>query len=235
MQEFYGEAPRRESYVRSLFDETAPWYDLAVGFLSFGSANRYRRDALTRAGLKPGDRMLDVATGTGVVARVAATITGDAGAVVGADASIGMLLAGRRNVKMPRVEAIGERLPFRGASFDLISIGYALRHFADLQLLFAECRRVLRPGGRLLILEITAPTSRPARAVLGTYMGVVVPAAIGLVSRRRRVADMMRYYWATTRDCVRPQVILDALAGAQFREVKRHSELGIFSEYTGVV
>jgi demethylmenaquinone methyltransferase/2-methoxy-6-polyprenyl-1,4-benzoquinol methylase len=231
LADYYGAPEQREHFVRDLFDDTAPWYDWSVAFLSFGSGGRYRRQALERAGLTRGQRLLDIATGTGVVARAARTITGDANAIIGIDPSIGMLLAGREKGHFPLVEGGGEHLPFRDESFDMISIGFAMRHFADLDAVFRDCRRVLRPGGRMLILEITAPESRAARAFLGAYMGGIVPAMATVIARDRKVGRMLAYYWATTRDCVRPQVILDALTGAGFSDVNRHVELGMFSEY----
>jgi demethylmenaquinone methyltransferase / 2-methoxy-6-polyprenyl-1,4-benzoquinol methylase len=227
LRDFYGDAARRERYVRNLFDDTAPWYDIAIGFLSFGSGGWYRRDVLARAGLKRGDRLLDLATGTGVIARAASSITTE---IVGADPSIGMLKAGRD--ALLRVQATSEALPFDDASFDFITIGFAMRHFADLDVVFRECRRVLRPGGRILILEITAPESRLARGLLGAYMGAVVPAVITAVTLRPRVGKLMSYYWATTRDCVRPDAILAALQGAGFDGAKREVSLAIFSEYS---
>ena len=227
LRDFYGDAARRERWVRNLFDDTAPWYDTTVAFLSFGSGHWYRRDALRRAGLQPGDRLLDLATGTGVVARAGSTITQH---IVGADPSIGMLRAGPTS--LTKVQATSEALPFADASFDFITIGFALRHFADLDGVFRECRRILRPGGRILILEITAPESRLRRALLGAYMGALVPALMTAVTFRANVGRLMRYYWATTRDCVRPDAILSALRGAGFDDVTRTVSLSIFSEYS---
>ena len=227
---YYEEPLRREKYVRDIFDETAPWYDWATWFLSFGSGNWYRREAVKRNGLAPGMRLLDLASGTGVVARAAAEVTGDPHAVVGMDASFGMLSSGR--TMSPKVESVAERLAVRDASFDRITIGFAMRHFADLEVVFAECHRVLRPGGKLLILEITAPESRLARAFLGLYMGRFAPAVIRLRTRSPRTAELFRYYWETTRDCVRPAVITQALSAAGFEDVQRGVELGIFSEYS---
>jgi demethylmenaquinone methyltransferase / 2-methoxy-6-polyprenyl-1,4-benzoquinol methylase len=231
LTEFYRDAADRERFVKELFDGSAPWYDWAIAFLSFGSGNWYRRQVLTRAGLRKGHRVLDVATGTGVVARQARAVTPS---VIGLDPSIGMLVAGREKARLASVQGKSERLPFRNASFDLISIGFALRHFADLDAVFRECARVLRPNGKLLILEITAPTSRIGRTLLGAYMGGIVPAAASILTRRARVGKMLRYYWATTRDCVRPDVILSAMRGAGFRDAKRSVSLGIFSEYSAL-
>lgn len=233
LPEYYAAPEEREHFVRDLFDDTAPWYDWCVAFISFGSGGRYRREALARAGLTRGQRVLDIATGTGVVSRAAMTITGSANDIFGLDPSIGMLLAGREKAHFPLVEAGSEHLPFREASFDVITIGFALRHFADLDAVFRDCRRVLRPGGRILIMEITAPASRAARTFLGAYMGGIVPTLATLLTRRRKVGRMLAYYWATTRDCVRPEVILAALRGAGFEDVQRHVELGMFSEYLG--
>jgi demethylmenaquinone methyltransferase / 2-methoxy-6-polyprenyl-1,4-benzoquinol methylase len=232
LTKFYGDPAHREEYVREIFDETAPWYDWAVRFMSFGSGEWYRREAVKRAGVKRGTKLLDLATGTGVVARAAIEVTGDARTIVGVDPSFGMLHSAHD--ASPKIQGKAESLPLRSSSFDAISIGFALRHFADLGVVFGECHRVLRPGGRILILEITAPESRLARAFLGTYMGTILPAAIRVRTRNRRTAQLFRYYWETTRDCVRPDVILETLREAGFSEVKRGVELGIFSEYSGV-
>src|SRR5215212_951776 len=229
--EYYGDATRRERFVRDIFDDTAPWYDDILGLVSFGSESRYRRQALARAGLKDGMRLLYLATCTGAVARAASTITKN---ITGADASIGMLLAGRAKQRFPLLLAKGERLPLRDASFDMLTTGYALRHFADLHTLFAECRRVLRPGGRLLILEITPPRSQFGRAALRLHMDGIVPLLARLRSRSRDAARLMHYYWDTIAACVPPESILDALRQAGFADVKRHLELAIFSEYSGV-
>jgi demethylmenaquinone methyltransferase/2-methoxy-6-polyprenyl-1,4-benzoquinol methylase len=233
LTKYYGDPAHREEYVREIFDETAPWYDFAVRFMSFGSGSWYRREALRRIGLAPGMRLLDLATGTGVVARAATEVTKDGRAVVGIDASIGMLTSG--HMQGAKVQGAAEHIPVRSRTFDALTIGFALRHFADLGAVFEECHRALRPGGRILILEITAPESRLPRALLGAYMGRVVPMAMRLRSRNARAAELYRYYWETTRDCVRPEVILDALRTAGFEDVQRKVELGIFSEYSGRV
>jgi demethylmenaquinone methyltransferase/2-methoxy-6-polyprenyl-1,4-benzoquinol methylase len=230
---YYDDASKRETFVRDIFDETAHWYDMAASMLAFGSGDRYRRDAVKRAGLVAGMRLLDLATGTGVVARAAAAVTGDPKSIVGMDPSIGMLHAGKTS--SVKVQAPAESLPFADASFDRITIGFALRHFADLGVVFRECRRVLRPGGKLFIFEITAPENRVARALLGVHMGTIAPAIVRLRTGSPRAADMVRYYWHTTRDCVRPEVILGALRDAGFADARRDVQMAIFSEYSGSV
>ena len=231
LTDYYDAPAKREEYVREIFDETAPWYDWATWFLSFGSGDWYRREALKRVGLAPGMKLLDLASGTGVVARAATEVLGDARSIVGMDASFGMLHSGRTS--NAKVQSPAERLALRDQSVDRISIGFALRHFADLAVVFAECHRVLKPGGKLLIMEITAPDSRLARAFLGIYMGRFAPFIIGLKTGSPRAAELFRYYWETTRDCVRPTVITDALRAAGFTDVERRREVGIFSEYSG--
>ncbi len=230
LRQYYGDAAHREQFVRNIFDDTAEWYDSIIGMLSFGSGNIYRRQALERAGLARGMRLLDLATGTGVVARAASTITDR---IITADASIGMLLAGRDRTKLPAIEAKGERLPFRDRTFDMLSVGFALRHFADLRAAFAEYHRVLKPGSGILILEITPPRSRFGRAMLRFHLNRVVPLFARLRSRGRDAEKLMHYFWDTIETCVPPETILDALRASGFEDVKRHVELGTFSEYTG--
>jgi demethylmenaquinone methyltransferase/2-methoxy-6-polyprenyl-1,4-benzoquinol methylase len=185
--------------------------------------------ALQRAGLTRGMRLLDLATGTGVVARAAQSITND---IVGSDASIGMLVAGRRKHHLPLIQNVGERLPFRDASFDMLTIGFALRHFADLNMLFTELHRVLRPHGRLLILEITPPRSSVGRSILRFHLNRIVPLLARLRSRSAEAQKLMHYYWDTIEKCVPPETILAALRNAGFDDAKRHVEIGTFSEYT---
>ena len=233
LSSYYRTEAEREPFVRWLFDETAPWYESISAVLSLGSDNWYRRDALRRSGYAEGMKMLDVATGTGVVARAAAGL-GSSKDIIGLDPSIGMLLAGRRRNRTRAVQAFGERLPFQSKSFDLLSIGYALRHMSDLRTAFAEHLRVLRPGGRILILEITPPKSRVGFIALRTYMNDVVPRVVRLMTRNNDTETLMRYYWDTIRVCVPPVEILSALGEAGFEAVERRVKFGVMSEYTGI-
>jgi len=133
-----------------------------------------------------------------------------------------------------RVLGVAEALPFPGERFDLLSMGYALRHVTDLRATFREYRRVLQPGGRVLILEITPPASRLRFRLLKLYLGGVVPLLARLGRRGRTTQLLMRYYWDTIESCVPPATILGALEEAGFRDVRRHVAMGILSEYTAV-
>ncbi len=231
LRSYYGVTAKKQPFVRDIFDDTAHWYDSIESVLSLKSGGRYRGDALLRGGLKAGMRFLDIASGTGVVARTAAPIVTPAGRVICADQSIGMLLAGRSKTRLPIVQTSAEQIAVRSASFDMIAIGFALRHFADLRIVFEELRRVLVPSGRVLILEITPPRSKVAYGLLEFYMNRIIPFIAGAIGNRE-MRKLMHYYWDTVRLCVPPETILSALRDAGFSDVKRHVEMGIFSEYT---
>jgi demethylmenaquinone methyltransferase/2-methoxy-6-polyprenyl-1,4-benzoquinol methylase len=202
-------------------------------WLSLGSGRWYRREALLRAGLGPGMRVLDVCCGTGLVARAALDLVGSAGRVVGLDASLGMLARARRSpAAPPLVRAHGERLPVPDGRFDAVTMGYALRHLADLRGAFAELRRALRPGGLLVVLELTQPRSRLAARLVRLYLRDLVPAAAGFLTRDRRTRTLMRYFWDTIEACVPPAAILTALAEAGFAAPRRQTLRAVLSEYT---
>jgi demethylmenaquinone methyltransferase / 2-methoxy-6-polyprenyl-1,4-benzoquinol methylase len=114
-------------------------------------------------------------------------------------------------------------------------MGYALRHIDDVQVAFREFRRVLRPGGRVLVLEITRPTGVFGRLALRLYMRAFVPLVARLLARRSDTPRLFRYYWDTIEACIVPAEVMAALQRAGFTDVQRRVELGIFSEYTATV
>ncbi len=223
----------RRAFLRRIFDRTAPDYDRIERMLAFGSGPWYRRSALARAGLAAGSRVLDVGIGTGLVAREALGLIGASGRLVGVDPSPGMMAC----VQLPQVElreGRAEALPCDDAAFDFVSMGYALRHVADVAAAFSEFSRVLRPGGRLLVLEITRPAGGLARTLLKGYMRAVVPLLARAVTGRGDNADLWRYYWDTIEACIAPAAVVEALQAAGFAEVRRVTSLGIFTEYHAV-
>jgi demethylmenaquinone methyltransferase / 2-methoxy-6-polyprenyl-1,4-benzoquinol methylase len=231
LTEYYGSEPERRAWVRGLFDRTAVDYDRIEALMSGGSGAWYRGHALARAGLAPGMQVLDVACGTGLVTAAALAQVGAAGSVTAVDPSLGMLAAGGERPGILRVGAMAECLPFSEGRFDFLSMGFALRHVSDIAAVFAEYFRVLRPGGRVCILEITRPEGALARAALKAYMRGIVPLVARVVGRRDETAILMRYYWDTIEACVPPAAVTAALTAAGFEDVDRYVELGIFSEY----
>ena len=226
---YYGSSAERRPFVGRLFDDGAPYYEKINCWMSFGTGVFYRRDALRRAGLAAGMKVLDVATGTGVVARAAIEVVGPSGKVIGLDPSVGMLHEAGTIPDLRCVRGFAEALPCADRSVDFLSMGYALRHVADLAATFAEYRRVLRPGGRLLILEIVRPTNRLALAWVRFYLRRVVPWIASVRSREART--MMEYFWDTIDACVPPETILQALQEAGFVDIRRVAQWGFLTEY----
>jgi len=231
LTDFYDGAGGKPRFVMDLFDRTACHYARAERIVSMGSGYLYRKDALRRAGLRPGMRVLDVATGTGLVARAALKLGIAPSDLVGLDPSAGMLREAGRELPLRAVRGSADALPFRAACFDFLSMGFALRHVGDLRRTFAEYRRVLRPGGTLLVMEISRPSSALGYRVARAYMQRLVPLVTRLGTRSDGAELMMRYYWQTIDACVPPQAILDALAASGFRVEPRYTLLGMFSEY----
>lgn len=228
---YFSDEESRRRRVGAMFDATARHYDWITSVMSFGSGRWYRRDALLRHGLAAGMRQLDVGAGTGVLALTGQQIVGERGFAVALDPSQPMLDIARRSGVRCVLPGRGEALPCADASFDFLSMGYALRHVRDLHGTFREYARVLEPGGRLLLLEITRPPGRLARAALKFYLKRVVPTVALVFRRSAQTRTLMRFYWDTIEHCVPPATILEALRGAGFVDIHRHVTLGIFSEY----
>jgi demethylmenaquinone methyltransferase/2-methoxy-6-polyprenyl-1,4-benzoquinol methylase len=232
---YFASEAERPAWVRGIFDRTAADYERVERAMAFGSGPWYRRQALLRAGLVPGMRLVDVGTGTGLVAREAVRILGDPRAVTGVDPSPGMLANAHLPPGVLLLEGSAERIPLADGAADFLSMGYALRHISDLGIAFREFRRVLAPGGIVCVLEITRPEGRFATALLKAYLRGVVPALARVVARSGDSPRLMRYYWDTIEACVPPPAVLATLADAGFAAARRHVELGIFSEYRAVV
>jgi demethylmenaquinone methyltransferase/2-methoxy-6-polyprenyl-1,4-benzoquinol methylase len=227
----YRGARGKRAFLQQIFNETAADYDDVEGVAALGSGRWYRREALRRAGLKEGMRVLDVAMGTGLVAREAANLVGPTGRVIGVDPSDGMLGQAKSLGSVRAIQGQGEMLPLADEQFDLVSMGYALRHLADLRTTFAEFRRVLRPGGRVCILEITRPRGAPARWAFEAYFRCILPTASRVLGTKPRTRTLWHYYWETIEHCVPPATVIEALERAGFTDVRRNVSLGLFSEY----
>ena len=231
LTDYYEREEDRHAWVSEQFDKTASDYDRIEKILGLGTGSSYRYKILGFAGLKPGMHVLDVGMGTGLVAKQAALLVGDPGLITGVDPSPGMI----RSAKLPDgvtvVEGRAERIPLPDGGYDFLSMGYALRHVSDMSVAFAEFRRMLNPGGKVCILEITPPKGRIATAILKGYCKYAVPALARLVARDKNTAQLWRYYWDTIEACAAPEKVMSTLENAGFINVRRTVDAGIFSTY----
>ena len=174
-----------EAQVRAMFDRIAGLYDLMNSVMTAGLHHRWRRRAAELAAVPRDGRALDVASGTGDLALELAARMGPGGEVVGTDFSERMLAlarakaAGRLNGSGPRVRfetANALELPYEDGSFDAATVGFGARNFADLGRGLAEMARVVRPDGRVVVLEITTPTRPPLSNFFELWFDRLVPA-----------------------------------------------------------
>ena len=163
-----------------MFDHVAPRYDLVNDILSLGQDRRWRGQTVAAVDPRPGQRILDLAAGTGTSSRPFA----DAGAlVVPADLSEGMLRVGKdRQPDLAFVNADALSLPFADDAFDAVTISFGLRNVEDVATALAELRRVTRPNGRIVICEFSTPTWKPFRDVYRNYLVKALPTIAGATS-----------------------------------------------------
>lgn len=233
LPEYYrsGDDQARERFLRATFDNTAVDYNRLEKILGLGTGSWYRHQALRRAGLAKGMQVVDVGMGTGLVSREILKITGEPARLIGVDPSAGMMKEAKFDTPVECRVGRAESIPVPDASADFVVMGYALRHIADFAAAAAEFRRVLKPGGRLLILEITRAESAWGNVLLKAYMRGAVPLMARLVSKAEATPMLWRYYWDTIEACVPPAEVMRTLAAHGLNDVDRHVELGIFSEY----
>ncbi|MEX2213449.1 MAG: class I SAM-dependent methyltransferase [Phycisphaeraceae bacterium] len=232
LKEFYEHPQDRAQTLGQLFDSSAAHYDWINHVLSFGTGNWYRARALRTAGLKPGMRIIDVACGTGVISERAAKIVGDPSLVISIDPSEGMRAQAKRRRNINALAGDAEHLPVENASADMVVMGYALRHVTDLVAAFTEFARVLKPGGRVLILEITSPRGRIRRGLARFYFRGLIPLIMRIFSRSKDAKKLMQYHWDSIERCVPPETIQQAMNDAGLSSIHRRVDVGVFSAYT---
>lgn len=174
------ELDKQPTDVRHMFDAVAQRYDVTNDVLSLGQDRRWRREVFEAVAPSYGERVLDLAAGTGTSSQPFA----DAGAhVVPCDFSLGMLRVGKRaRPHLPFTAGDGTRLPFADDTFDAVTISFGLRNIVDPEAGLREMRRVTRPGGRLVVCEFSSPTFRPFRTVYMEYLMKALPAISRAVS-----------------------------------------------------
>jgi demethylmenaquinone methyltransferase / 2-methoxy-6-polyprenyl-1,4-benzoquinol methylase len=165
-----------DGQVRAMFDRIAGVYDLMNSVMTAGLHHRWRERAVDLARVEPGGRALDVATGTGDLAIELVRRVGPTGEVIGTDFSEGMLERARGKGKAVTWEwADAMDLPYEDGSFDAATVGFGARNFGDLDRGLAEMARVVKPGGRVVVLEITTPTKPPLSTFFRLWFDSIVP------------------------------------------------------------
>jgi demethylmenaquinone methyltransferase / 2-methoxy-6-polyprenyl-1,4-benzoquinol methylase len=225
--------------VRGVFDSVAPRYDLMNDLMSGGLHRLWKRFALLQTGLRPGQRALDVASGTGDLGAGLARQVGRDGLAVLTDINREMLARGRDRLidkgigaQVAFVIANAECLPFADASFDCVTIGFGLRNVTDKPAALASMRRVLRPGGRLLVLEFSKP--RPGiRAAYDAYSFNVLPRLGSIVA-----GDAASYRYLAESIRVHPdqETLAAMIRDAGFDDCRWHNlAAGVVALHVGVV
>lgn len=212
-----GDKARR---VAGVFRSVAPKYDVMNDLMSLGIHRLWKRMAIELAGVRPGHKVLDLAGGTGDLAMKFSRLVGEQGQVVLADINEAMLQVGRdrmidhgcsHNVQVAQVNA--ETLPFEDNTFDCITIAFGLRNVTDKDKALASMLRVLKPGGRLLVLEFSKPVNEPLSKLYDAYSFSILPALGQLVAGD---AESYRYLAESIRMHPNQDTLKDMMGNAGF-------------------
>jgi demethylmenaquinone methyltransferase/2-methoxy-6-polyprenyl-1,4-benzoquinol methylase len=216
--------------VRAVFDSVASRYDLMNDLMSAGAHRAWKHFALSITGLQPGQRALDVAGGTGDLSVGMARQVGQSGLVVLTDINAAMLGAGRDRLidaglagNVTYAQANAECLPFPDESFDCVTIGFGLRNVTDKQRALDAMRRVLRPGGQLIVLEFSKPVSATLGSLYDHYSFRLLPLLGQVVAGD---ADSYRYLAESIRKHPDQETLLGMLRAAGLEDCRYHNLLG---------
>ncbi|MBK9745929.1 MAG: class I SAM-dependent methyltransferase [Chloroflexi bacterium] len=209
----------RAAYVQSMFDRIARRYNLMNRLMTFGQDLRWRKFVIQQAKLPPKGKLLDLATGTGDIAFEGLRAVPDLTAV-GGDFSLGMMQVGQTLTDGDRVRWVGAdaiQLPFAGNSFDAVTSGYLMRNVIDIPQALREQLRVLKPGGRIVILDTTPPPRNLLRPFILIHMRYVIPLLGRLISGN---PDAYQYLPESTQKFKTPEALAGAMREAGFQNVQ---------------
>lgn len=202
----------KEKFVQQMFDQISPKYDLVNRIMTFNIDQLWRREALRKLNIPTSSLILDLACGTGDFVKLART---QGYSCIGSDFSMGMLTHSKLSTNL--VASDGLNLAFRDNSFDGATCGFALRNFKELPPVFSELARVIKPGGRISLLEVAEPSSKLLRLGHHIYFNKVVPLIGGILS----TADAYRYLPASVSYLPTTIELITMLEQSGFKNVKR--------------
>jgi demethylmenaquinone methyltransferase/2-methoxy-6-polyprenyl-1,4-benzoquinol methylase len=229
--EYYDSPDEKQDFLRKIFDKTAPYYEGIARWGWFGSGGWYRRTALLRHGVKPDMKVIDVASGTGPVARALMEILDSPDQITCVEPSAGMILESKKTVPAVHHQSTAESLPVEDQSQDYLTMGFALRHVDNLEDSFREFRRVLKDGGTAFIMDVTKPDSMIGGFFFKAYFKHILPLFTLVFSRDKEAYRLMKYYWDTMEQMTDREEVVGILKDAGFSEVHHNIQLGCFSEY----
>lgn len=227
---------QRADYVRGMFDRIAGRYDLLNRLISGGQDMKWRRFVVEAAQLPPAGVLLDIATGTGDIAIEALKLS-PRSQVVGADFALEMMRVGQRRPNGARVDWTGAdalALPYADERFDAVASGYLMRNVVDIPLALAEQWRVLKPGGRIVILDTSPPPDNLLKPWILLHLKIGVPL-LGRLIGGRAVGDAYRYLPESTQAFKTPEELKALVEAAGFGEVRiRRFMFGTMAVHWGV-
>jgi len=216
--------------VRSVFDSVASRYDIMNDLMSLGIHRLWKHIAVDLAGVRTGMKVLDLASGTGDLASRFAGLVGPEGEVIMSDINLAMLEEGRKrmvdeghagNIEYMQIDA--ESIPFPDNSFHVVTIGFGLRNVTDKEKALREMHRVLKPGGRALVLEFSKPTSKPLEKLYDFYSFRALPLMGRLVAND---ADSYRYLAESIRMHPDQETLREMMEEAGFERCDYHNLTG---------